>query len=127
MDTISNHVAGERPRRRFRSDEFKADAVAACSQPGVSMAAVALARGINANLLRCWVREAEQRPVRVRVLPAQREPTPPTPASFVPLQLPDPVAKDIRVEVRHGATTVLVTWPAEAASQCTLRIKELLR
>ena len=28
-------------------------------QPGMSMAAVAMACGINANLLRRWVREAE--------------------------------------------------------------------
>src|SRR5262245_58073587 len=61
VDTISNRAAGERRRRRLHSDEFKADAVAACTQPGVSMAAVALTRGINANLLRRWVREAELR------------------------------------------------------------------
>ena len=30
--------------------------VAACLQPGVSMAAVALANGLNANLLRRWVK-----------------------------------------------------------------------
>ena len=42
-------------RRRKHSDEFKARAVRACEQPGVSMAAVALAHGINANLLRRWV------------------------------------------------------------------------
>jgi transposase len=49
-------------RRRRHSDEFKADAVAACTQPGMSMAAVAMAHGINANLLRRWVHEAEMKP-----------------------------------------------------------------
>jgi transposase-like protein len=49
-------------RRRRHSDEFKADAVAACAQPGMSMAAVAMAHGINANLLRRWVHEAEMKP-----------------------------------------------------------------
>ena len=43
--------AGRR-RRRLHSDEFKANAVADTSQLGVSMASVALTRGINANLLR---------------------------------------------------------------------------
>ena len=41
-----------------RTPEFKAEAIKAFHQAGVSMAAVAMARGINANLLRRWVREA---------------------------------------------------------------------
>ena len=39
-------------RRRTHSGEFKARVVEACRQPGISMASVALANGINANLLR---------------------------------------------------------------------------
>lgn len=42
-------------RRRVHSAEFKAQAVQASQQPGVSMAAVAMAHGINANLLRAIV------------------------------------------------------------------------
>ena len=61
VNTISGQATGGRRRRRLHSDEFKADAVAAAVQPGVSMAAVALSRGINANLLRRWVQEAEAR------------------------------------------------------------------
>ena len=62
MNTISEQapVMGRR-RRRTHSDEFKATVVAACLQPGVSNAAVGLAHGINANLARRWVREAEMR------------------------------------------------------------------
>jgi len=41
------------------SAEFKAQVVAECSVRGVSSAAVAMAHGINANLARRWVREAE--------------------------------------------------------------------
>ena len=125
VDTISNEGGGQRRRRRLHSDEFKADAVAACTQPGVSLAAVALSRGVNANLLRRWVREAE-----LRMTPknqAQPEATLPTPAPFVPLQTPAPVVKDIRVELRRGPTAVSVSWPAEAACECALWIKELLR
>lgn len=46
----------------MHSDEFKADAVAACAQPGMLMAAVAMAHGIDANRLRRWVHEAEMLP-----------------------------------------------------------------
>jgi hypothetical protein len=41
-----------RRRRRRHSALFKAEAVGACQQSGVSIAAVALARGLNANMLR---------------------------------------------------------------------------
>jgi hypothetical protein len=47
-------------RRRRHSDEFKAQVVAECARPGVSMAAIALHYGINANLLRRWVVQACQ-------------------------------------------------------------------
>ena len=129
VDTISNQAGGERRRRRLHSDEFKADAVAACTQPGMSMAAVALSRGVNANLLRRWVREAELRSTpKVAIIESRPEVAPAAPpAAFVALQLPAPVIKDIRVEVRRGPTTISVTWPAEAAGECAMWIRELLR
>ena len=46
-------------RRRGRySEEFKTRLIEACRQPGMSTAGVALANGINANVLRRWVAEA---------------------------------------------------------------------
>ena len=56
----SEQTSMVRRRRRSYSEEFKADAMATCLQPGMSMAAVALSRGLNANLLRRWVVEAER-------------------------------------------------------------------
>src|SRR5580698_7121353 len=57
-----------RRRRRRHSPAFKAEAVGACQQAGVSIAAVALARGLNANMLRDWMRKAERsgRPIAIR-------------------------------------------------------------
>lgn len=92
------------------------------------MAAVALSRGVNANLLRRWVREAELRATsKAPMIEARPDVAPPTSAPFVPLQFPAAVAKDIRVELRRGPTTVSVTWPAEAAGECALWMRELLR
>lgn len=50
-------------------------------------------------------------------------------SSFVPVQLPAPVAavSDIRMEVRRGSTTVVVTWPAALAAECGTWLRELLR
>jgi transposase len=131
VNTIPDQQAGPRQRRRVHSDAFKAGAVAACAQAGMSMAAVALTHGINANLLRRWVHEAEMKPrgevarVDVVVGAAARDPK----TVFVPVSLPPPVpplqAPDIRIELRRGPTTV--TWPAGAASDCAVWMRELLR
>ena len=82
MDTT---VTTGRRRRRHHSVFFKAEAVGECQQPGVSIAAVALARGLNANLLRRWVNEAERgeaHPLRLR--PAKPSQAPDLTGGFVP-------------------------------------------
>ena len=133
MHTISDDKNDGRRRRRQHSDEFKAEAVAACMQPGVSVSAIALARGVNANLLRLWLRNAEMKPP-ARVEPAISTVSIPTMASskpaFVPMTVPAhaPAPKqDIHIEVRRNAMTVTVTWPASAAAECARWMRELLR
>ena len=113
-------------RRRIHSAEFKAQAVQASQQPGVSMAAVAMAHGINANLLRRWVHERAQPPVDSAAESAN-------PVGFIALPMPVPPtppalgAEPIRIEVRRGSTVVAVTWPAGAADACAAWMRELLR
>ena len=131
VDSIQNPTPVDgRRRRRLHSDEFKANAVASCMQPGVSMAAVAMANGINANLLRRWVHQAELSPGAVRPDPlvaAGSSLSAATP-SFVPMQLPVKNAlPDIRIELRRGATSIAVTWPTDAAAECAAWMRELLR
>jgi transposase len=48
-------VRVNRTGRRSYTLEYKLDVVRQCSEPGVSVAAVGLARGINANLVRRWI------------------------------------------------------------------------
>lgn len=124
MHTISNEVGGGRRRRREHSAEFKAQVVAACSAPGVSSAAVAMAHGLNANLAHRWVREAEQGS-GVLVKAANGA----VPTAFVPVQLPpaQAVPTDIRIELRRGPIAISVSWPCTAASQCAAWMRELLR
>lgn len=131
VNTIPNQpTADGRRRRRLHSAEFKANAVASCMQPGMSMAAVAMANGVNANLLRRWVREAELRPGadRSEALAISTAPLKTPSAAFVPMQLPAHSASpDIRIELRRGATSVTVTWPSGAAADCAAWMRELLR
>ena len=97
------------------------------------MAAVAMARGINANLLRRWVNEAEMKPatqvIAAATVDGTKAPAPET--LFVPVKLPEPVAPaqlaDIRIELQRGATAITVSWPASAACECAAWMRELLR
>jgi len=131
VNTISDEVGDGRRRRRKHGAEFKAQVVAACRQPGISMAAVAMAHGVNANLLRRWVIDAEQRESAngssLQTV-ASDAAAPSSAPAFVPLQLaPNAAPADIRIELRRGATAITVTWPSSAASQCAAWMRELLR
>lgn len=130
MDTSDNGIV--RRRRRTHSAEFKAKVVSACRQPGVSIAAVALANGLNANLLRRWVVTEEQTPP-VRPMAAARAALPPPSVenrTFIPIPLERSTAttsQAITIELRRGATVVKVDWPLAAAAACAGWLRELLR
>ena len=125
ISKVSRELGAGRRRHRKHSAEFKAQVVAACSAPGVSAAAVAMANGVNANLARRWVVEAER---RGDVVMAPRAASGAVANAFVPLQLPvQAPALDIRLELRRGTTTINVSWPCSAASQCAQWIREVLR
>jgi len=129
MDTFPIELPARRRRRRH-SPEFRAAVIEACRQPGVSIAAVALANGLNANLLRKWVNDAERthrhEPEGSMEL-SRCAPVEPT-TGFVPLQLPAPSATpEIRIEVKRAGTSISVSWPSGAAAECAMWLRELLR
>ena len=117
----------QRTRRRRHSAEFKAEAVSACRQPGVSIAAVALHYRLNANLLRRWVAVQEELGLAAQARCAMAV----SPPEFVPLQLPssvsEPATQDIVIEVRRGASTVTLRWPSSAAAHCASWLQGWLR
>ncbi len=120
-------ISTGRRRRRNHSEQFKAEAVGACQQEGVSIAAVALARGVNANLLRNWVRRAERGNVPIAIQRTVADRTE-SPESFVQVPVPVGLAEGpIRVEVRRKGRSVSIEWPASAASACAVLLKEILR
>jgi transposase len=128
MSTIAKEAPSRR-RRRVHSEDFKASVVRASQQPGVSMASVALANGLNATMLRRWVVEAERGAGSPRLsstaMVSQDRPV------FVQMPLPVPTASaangEIHIEVQRGALRVAVNWPVGAAAQCTAWLRELLR
>ena len=116
-----------RRRRRRHSVQFKAEAVAAARQPGVSIAAAAMTRSLNANLLRRWVVEAER--AEAMGSTAATALSAPAPESFVALPMPKRVSEStpIRVEVRRGSLTVSVQWPSSALHECATWLREVLK
>jgi transposase len=117
-----------RTRRRRHSPEVKAQILAECERPGASVAGVAMAHGINANVVHRW---------RQRVREGGRRPTPLAPMTstavegFVPVVVADmpmgPKSEAIRIELRRGATAMTISWPTQAAAECAGWLRELLR
>ena len=131
MDTYDDG-SNTRRRRRTHSAEFKASVVAKCRQPGVSIAAVALANRLNANLLRRWVVTAEQARGTKQIETDSATLTRPNVESgtFIPIAVERSAAttaQAITIELRRGVTVVKVGWPLAAAADCATWLRELLR
>lgn len=121
MSTAEKFVDTGRRRRRRHTALFKAEAVGACQQPGVSIAAVALARGLNANLLRTWVRQVERSNAPIAIRATAPSAALESAESFLPVALSSsPTEGVIRIEVRRKGRRVSVQWPASAAHECAL-------
>lgn len=131
MDTSGSSQVVARPAKRSwrrHSEEFKARVIEVARQPNTSVAAVALANGLNANMLRRWVREADvpstpshepplsALPTFVRLPMPTTEPTlPPAP------QAPTDVPSSIVVEIQRSGATVRANLPLCPASAAWLR------
>lgn len=123
----------QKPRRRH-SEQFKAQVLAACAEPGASISAVALSFGVNANLVHQWRRGRGFKAIQAVASGPVREPA----AQFVALSLPAPTStpssaapaaptEAIRVELKRGALGVNVIWPIAAAADCAGWLRELLQ
>lgn len=128
-----------RRTHRTYSPQFKAELVAACQQPGTSIAALALQQGINANLLHRWLKEYRQGLHRLddpvaTVLHQMQPPTfiplewgtPPPSASESPAKVSTTPASDIRIECQRPGLSVTVCWPLSAATECAQMLRALL-
>ena len=132
------------PRRRH-SDELKAKVLAACDAPGASISGVALAHGLNTNLVRKWRSgRGVKRSDLAIPLAAPTMTAPPLRAApeFIAIEMPAPpkagarVAADpvaavltaeslIHIELRRGPLHLNVRWPTSAADDATAWLREL--
>ena len=139
--------------RRRHSAEFKTKVLAACNEPGASIAAVALSYGLNANLVRKWLAGRGLKrtgiPASVDVeepaavtMPPAAAPLLAADAQFLPVELAAPAAATrtavagqtdtaraasefIHIELRRGPLHLTVRWPSSAADDCTAWLREL--
>ncbi len=114
MDTMQSTPT--KRTRRYHPPDLKRQVVAASQQPGASVAGVALAHGLNANLVRRWMREASPGGGALTVSVSE-------PAAFVSVPMPTPslspvavTAELIRLELRRGASSVSLQWPAQPSA-----------
>ena len=132
--------------RRQHSAELKAKVLAACEEPGASISGVALAHGLNANLVRKW---REGRGLKRVGLAAPMAPpvVAPTPliagdVRFVPIGIAASAeharaerpergnaaavdASTIDIELRRGPLHLSVRWPSSAAVDCVAWLGQL--
>jgi len=108
--------------RRRHSDELRAKVLSQCAQAGTSVAGIALAHGLNANLVHKWRSQVQTR----GALQASAQ------TQFIALALPTaqqaaPMQPDIHMELRRGAATMCIRWPVAAAPECAAWLREWLR
>jgi transposase len=135
------------PRRRHGA-EFKAKVLAACDEPGASISGVALAHGLNANLVRQWrAGRGTKLAGRTSESPAPSNALGRTPLiganpEFVAIEMPRPLKPKagaaaehagaspsadplIHVELRRGPLHLNVRWPTTAGDDCKAWLREL--
>ncbi|PLY14918.1 MAG: hypothetical protein C0631_09095 [Sedimenticola sp.] len=120
MDTLS--VPPPSRKRRRYSSEFKARIVEACKTQGASVSRIALDNGLNANMVRRWIRKVAD--------PASIPQSP----GFLPIELPSPSISPsparstdaIRIEIPRSDGPVVIEWPADRADQCLALLRSLL-
>lgn len=133
------------PRRRH-SDELKAKVLAACDEPGASISGVALAHGLNTNLVRKWRSGRGFKLAGTAITPAAASKALPAPMGaspeFVAIEMPAPpkaaahaatepmaaapIAEPlIQIELRRGPLHLNVRWPTAAADDCRAWLSEL--
>jgi transposase len=108
--------------RRRHSAALKAQVLTECERPGASIAAVALAHGLNANLVHKWRARAQgHRPHHSPAVTEAFVPLPVVPSAAIPAHT------DLRIELRRGPVTVTLSWPLSAAADCAIWLREVLR
>ena len=109
-----------RSNRRTHSAQFKAQVLGACQQPGASVAAVAVAHGLNPNVVRKWLAGQNLK----RMGASMSATAPRVPLQFVPVEVAKSEHRlanlnasqpDIRIKLERGGLQLKLQCAASAA------------
>jgi hypothetical protein len=107
------------------------------------VAAIALAHGLNVNLLRKWlvgrgIKRTGLAALRTVTRKGDADGKSAAPLQFIPVEIApapisapatpepsEPPAAEIHVELTRGATQLSVRWPSAQAAACTAWLREL--
>ncbi len=106
--------------RRRHSEALRAQVLSECAQAGASIAGIALAHGLNANLVHKWRRKARgtlQTSAQTEFIAL----------ALPPAQMPALAEPDIRVEVQRANATIVVKWPLQGGAACAAWLREWLK
>ena len=107
-------------RRRQHTSEFKQRLIALCL-PGISISGVALAHGVNANLLRRWIKQFSA----PHPWPAILTPTPLVPIQ-VDLPPANPASDVIAITIQKNNACIEIRWPSCQAKAFSHLLKDFL-
>jgi len=118
--------------RRVHGAEFKSKILAECQKPGVSVASVALAHGLNVNLVRKWLVGRGLKRCGL-VTEASSPDSAALPAlQFMPVALDAPPstaaapsAQTIHIELQRGEARLSVQWPVSQPEACAAWLRGL--
>lgn len=113
-----------KPRRVrvHRTVEFKARLVKLATAPGTSVAGVAVAHGVNPNLLRRWLRESGSLAIPAQFVPVVLEGSPQSP----PL-IAAPVCDSIEVNIDRGDLRIAFKVGLSQMVELGQALREVLR
>lgn len=114
-------------KRRSYSPQFKRQIVEACLAKEASVPKIALAHGLNANMVHRWIRKSQGK-------------SPAATPGFVALPMPGHAqassvssakqtvdAESIRVEIPYRQQSISISWPVSQTDRCLALLRELLQ
>ena len=131
MNTISENTPVGRARRTY-TPSFKAELVEQCRHVGVSLAAVAISHGMNPNVLRRWIKEADDPGIdsttRAKSLSVDVQSAfVAVPMSATATQALGAAPVGVRIEIQRNGATVSVMWPTSHLHDSGAWVRDILR